>query len=89
MSDTTSETEEEEIEEYELVETPLKKGVEEERATDETPKKQPEKTKITRDKKIKGLDYCPFCDSENLGKDHKKGIYVCLDCGGTYKVVES
>ena len=59
--------EDEEIEEYDLVE-------------------EPETTKITRDKKLYGLDYCPFCGSENLGKDFRKDVMVCFDCRGTWKV---
>ena len=82
-----TETEKEEIEEYTLVEEPeqheiIEKDIEEK-------EKKPEKTKITRTKKVKGLDYCPFCNSERIGKDYKKNIYICFDCGGTYRVAES
>ena len=79
--------EEEEIEEYVLVQKEESK--EKTEIPTKKPEKKPEKTTITRDKKIKGWDYCPFCESEKLGKDHKKNIYVCLDCGGTYRVEQS
>ena len=83
MGEETSEveTKEEEIEEYELIEE-----VAEEKPKEAKPKDS-KKTKIVRDKKEEGLDYCPFCKSENLGKDHKKNIYICLDCGRAYQIV--
>ena len=65
---------EEKIEEYDLIEKETK---------------EPEKTKIERDQKVEGLDFCPFCESENLGKDYKQNTYCCLDCGRTYQVVKS
>jgi len=88
LGEETSETEteeEEEIEEYILVKEPEQHEIIEKEIEEKT-EKPPEKTKITRDKKVKGLDYCPYCESTNLGKDHKKDIYVCLDCGRTYKI---
>ena len=46
-----------------------------------------ETTKITRDYLQAGLDCCPWCESENLVKDFRKGIYLCVDCGRSWKVV--
>ena len=48
---------------------------------------EPETTKITRDYLQAGLDCCPWCESENLVKDFRKGIYLCVDCGKSWKVV--
>ena len=48
---------------------------------------EPQTTKITRDYIVGGIDCCPYCDSENIGKDFRKDIYVCFNCGRTWKVV--
>ena len=58
--------EDNEIEEYELIE-------------------EPETTRIVR-KKVEGLDSCPFCGSEDIGKDFRKNIYVCFECRRTWVV---
>ena len=46
-----------------------------------------ETTKITRDYLQAGEDCCPWCESENLVKDFRKGIYLCMDCGRSWKIV--
>lgn len=86
-----SEKEEEILSEYEISQEETQKIIEEEHKMEyKKPNEKPnEKTKVVRDKKIKGLDYCPYCDSEKLGKDRKKNIYICLDCGQAYQIVES
>lgn len=90
MVDETSEIEteekEEEIIEYDLI---IEDDGTEKLEKREKPK--PKKTKIIRDQKVEGLDYCPFCKSENLGRDYKQNLYCCLnpDCGRIYQVAKS
>lgn len=34
-----------------------------------------------------GIDYCPKCGSDCL-ISHSEGVFVCLDCGYRFSVVE-
>lgn len=88
------ETEEEEVETYEIV------GEEEE--VTEKPEKtikvirkkkeKADKTKIITKPETEPKDVdetkCPKCGSENIGRDYKIDVYKCLDCEHTYVIEE-
>uniref|UniRef100_A0A6M3Y0P1 Uncharacterized protein n=1 Tax=viral metagenome TaxID=1070528 RepID=A0A6M3Y0P1_9ZZZZ len=64
----TEEDEDEETEEWEIIEA-------EEPKTTEITTESKEKVDYTK---------CPYCGSYNIGKDTKYNIYVCYSCKKTY-----